>query len=67
MILTGRRPHGSLNEFLNLTAAASCLIVTKRLLLYPSVRAEVTDNESYLRLHAVTKVTQKLTAITLDL
>lgn len=40
MILTGRRPHGSLNEFLNLTAAVSCWIVTKRLLLYESARAE---------------------------
>lgn len=57
--LTGRRPHESLNEFLNLTTAASCLtVITKGLLLYKSARApEMTDNESYLRLHAVSKIT----------
>lgn len=64
MNLTGRRPHGSLNQFLNLMVAASCLLVTKRLLLYESARP---NSESYLRLHAVIKVTQKLTAISLDL
>lgn len=41
MNLIGRRRHGSLNEFLNLTAAASCLIVViEGLLLYKSARAE---------------------------
>lgn len=41
MNLIGRRRHGSLNEFLNLTAAASCLIVvTEGLPLYKSARAE---------------------------
>lgn len=54
MNLSARRPHGSLNEFLNPTTAASCLIViTEGLLLYKSARAqEMTENESYVRLHA---------------
>lgn len=54
MNLIGRRPHGSLKEFLKLTTAASCLIViTKGLLLYNSARAEeMTDNEIFLTLPA---------------
>lgn len=60
MNLIGRGPHGSLNEFLNLTTAASCwIVITKGLLLYKSARAEeMTDNENYLRLHAAIKISQ---------
>lgn len=57
MNLTARRPQRSMNEFLNLTTAASCLmVITKGFLLYKSARAEeMTDKERYLRLRAVSK------------